>query len=113
MTRRFSNRLAIAAMLVSMNTPVAHSQPSDAAAVPIEELKNVYLSCNQAASDGRLDTAHIMYCSMVYEELKRRAFEGDFDRLLAWSRAADRQISAAPIISRHGAAPAEVFRPHR
>jgi hypothetical protein len=28
-----------------------------------------------------------MKCSVVYEELKQRAFGGDFHKLLAWSKA--------------------------
>lgn len=53
----------------------------------IDELKALYLRCNGAALQGRLGSAEIGQCSIVYEELKRRAFDGDFDRLLAWSRA--------------------------
>lgn len=53
----------------------------------IGELKALYLRCSDAALQGRLASAEIGQCSIVYEELKRRAFDGDFDRLLAWSRA--------------------------
>jgi hypothetical protein len=78
-----------ALMFVSLAAPMAHGQSPDGGpqAVLIDELKSVYLSCSSAAADGRLDTAAIMQCSIVYEELKRRAFGGDFGRLLAWSRA--------------------------
>jgi hypothetical protein len=34
-----------------------------------------------------MPTGSVAACSVVYEELKRRAFDGDFDRFLAWSRA--------------------------
>ena len=51
----------------------------------IDDLKNTYLSCDRAAMGGKLDTPGIMLCSIVYEELKHRAFGGDFDKLLAWS----------------------------
>lgn len=59
--------------------------------VPIEELKLAYRYCNREALAGHLDGAAAMGCSLVYEALKRRAFEGDFDRLLAWSRQQDPQ----------------------
>jgi hypothetical protein len=46
----------------------------------------MYLACDHAAMQGRLDSGAIAQCSVLYEELKRRAFDGDFDKLLAWSR---------------------------
>jgi hypothetical protein len=54
--------------------------------VTIEELKTIYLSCDREAMRARLTNAMIMQCSVVYEELKWRAFDGDFEKLLAWSR---------------------------
>jgi hypothetical protein len=36
---------------------------------------------------GLLGGAEVKACSVFYEELKKRAFDGDFDKLLAWSRA--------------------------
>lgn len=52
----------------------------------IDDLKRVYLQCNDAALGGRLGWPGVMGCSVIYETLKQRAFGGDFDRLLAWSR---------------------------
>jgi hypothetical protein len=52
----------------------------------IARLKTAYLTCSDAAGQGQLDTPQIMRCSVIYEELKRVAFNGDFYRLLAWSR---------------------------
>jgi hypothetical protein len=79
----------VALMLVALAAPMAYSQSpnGELEGVPIDELKRVYLSCDRAAIGGRLSSAGIMYCSIVYEELKRRAFDGDFDKLLAWSTA--------------------------
>jgi hypothetical protein len=78
----------VALMLIASATPMAHSQSLDSELIriPIVELKRVYLACNRAAIDGRLNTGGIMHCSVVYEELKRRAFGGDFHKLLAWSK---------------------------
>jgi len=61
--------------------PAAYGEP-----LSIERLKTVYLACNEASERGELGLGEIMHCSVVYEELKRRAFDGDFERLLAWSR---------------------------
>jgi hypothetical protein len=55
-------------------------------AVSIDALKTAYLACDQAAVEGRLSGAAVMQCSVIYEELKQRAFGGDFEKLLAWSR---------------------------
>lgn len=76
-------------MLIASATPMAHSLSLDdeKKRVPIEELKRVYLSCDREAISGQLSAGGIMNCSIVYEELKRRAFGGDFDKFLAWSSA--------------------------
>jgi len=80
--------LALAAPVAS-TAPAAHAESRAPALedLRIDELKRVYLSCNSAALRGRLDTAAVRQCSVVYEALKRRAFGGDFLKLLAWSRA--------------------------
>ena len=48
------------------------------------ELKRVYLACDRASSAGLLATRDAMHCSIVHEELKKRVFGGDFERMLAW-----------------------------
>ena len=50
----------------------------------IVELKSVYLGCEQAATTSRLNGGDAMYCSMVYEELKNKAFRGEFRRITSW-----------------------------
>ena len=69
--------------------PTSDSDSLDAKpdAMPVDELKRVYLSCNRAAMGSQLDTPGIMQCSVVYEQLKLRAFGGDFEKLRAWSKA--------------------------
>lgn len=49
-------------------------------------LQRVFLACDRAASRARLAMEDALQCSVVYEELKRRVFAGDDDRLLAWWR---------------------------
>jgi len=79
----------VALTVIALATPMAYGQSleGELKRVPIDELKRVYLSCDRAAAGGQLNTGGIMYCSIVYEELKRRAFGGDFEKLLAWSKA--------------------------
>lgn len=56
----------------------------------VAELKNAYLECDRASMTRPLTSSEIMQCSVVYEELKKRAFGGDFDKLHAWSRSLQR-----------------------
>ena len=76
-------------LCIALIAPLAYGQstggPREEAR--IEALKQAYLRCSDAALSGRLHTGGVQYCSEIYEELKERAFEGDFLRLLAWSRA--------------------------
>lgn len=52
----------------------------------IEGLKRLYLECDRASITQRMTPGEVMQCSTIYEALKRHAFDGDFDLLLAWSR---------------------------
>ena len=61
--------------------------------VPIAALKTAYLLCGRSAMKGELNTSEIMQCSVVYEELKLRAFDGDFEKLRAWSKAQSDQMA--------------------
>jgi hypothetical protein len=76
-------------MLVASAPSMAYGESAgrELDGAPIDALKRAYLFCSRAAVEGRLDTGAIMQCSVVYEELKRRAFDGDFDKLIAWSKA--------------------------
>ena len=56
-------------------------------AVAVDQLKRAYLHCDMLATQGLLDFGVIATCSMVSEELKHRAFGGDFGQLLAWWQA--------------------------
>ena len=80
---------ALALILAVSAAPLAQSRTAseELDVVPVEYLKRIYLLCAGAAMDGQLDNAGIMQCSIAYEVLKERAFDGDFLKLLAWSRA--------------------------
>ena len=80
---------AVTLVSIALAAPMAHghSHTGELERVPIADLQRIYLSCNHAATGGHLNSAAIMQCSVVYEALKRRAFGGDFDKLLAWSTA--------------------------
>lgn len=82
-------RLPTWTLLLALAAPLAHGQSDGGKqeTPSIDELKRAYLSCDRAAMSGQLHGAGAMQCSIIYEELKRRAFGGDFERLLVWSRA--------------------------
>jgi hypothetical protein len=83
-----SSRLLAGLVFIVIGSAVlAHEAAPQA--MSIDDLKRSYVSCSDAAMKSRLDSGGTMYCSVLYEELKRRAFGGDFDRLLAWSRSTD------------------------
>lgn len=66
--------------------------PADAAAQPdvlrtcsrVPALKASYLACERAALGGEMPAGEIARCSVVYERLKDRAFDGSFRALRAW-----------------------------
>jgi hypothetical protein len=53
--------------------------------ISLDGLKSTYLACERTALSGRMESGAIMVCSAIYEELKHRAFDGDFPRLKAWA----------------------------
>jgi hypothetical protein len=79
----------------------AQAEPARLTALAVDELKRAYLWCDRAAANGRLRAAEIAQCSVFYEDLKRRAFDGDFERLLAWSRTRqDDKVHEVPSLDR-------------
>jgi hypothetical protein len=83
-----SRALACIAVVVLIPVTAVTSQSFEAArsdVSPIAGLKLIYLDCERMAANGDLDTSEIMKCSMIYEELKRRAFDGSFRLLKAWA----------------------------
>lgn len=84
--------IAIAASAWGLASTMSGAQVIDAkleepAQLSVAQLKSAYLDCDRASVRVRLAAPGIMQCSIVYEELKRRAFDGDFDKLLAWFQA--------------------------
>ena len=50
----------------------------------VRSLKAAYLRCDRAATERLLSMGEAANCSVIYEELLRVGFGGDFKRLLAW-----------------------------
>ncbi|MEP7301133.1 MAG: hypothetical protein ABI699_06365 [Caldimonas sp.] len=101
-----NHRLALAvALSAALASPLALAQvqpgPVPAAAMPLEQLRVAYLSCERAPERTRADARTYAHCASVGYELLERGFEGDIERLLDWRRselakgAAGQRLSAA------------------
>ena len=55
------------------------------------EIKAFYVRCSQEGAERKLDGSEAMICSVGYDVLLNKHFAGNFDLLLAWSRAQQRQ----------------------
>lgn len=87
--RALSIAATIAASLLLANlasNPRAQPPNGTHAAVDreVRSLKEAYLRCDRAATERLLDMGEAANCSVIYEELLRVGFGGDFKRLLAW-----------------------------
>ena len=80
------NLVAMAPLALSASMAYAQAGTVELASTPIDELKEVYMTCDRAASRQVLDMETAAQCSFVGEALQARAFEGSFDKLLAWWR---------------------------
>jgi hypothetical protein len=75
-----------AAIMISLGVfqSAEANESSRVSSMSIEDLKGIYLGCEQAATTRKLNGGDVIYCSLVYEELKEKAFEGDFRRIKSW-----------------------------
>ena len=92
-------RMCVATLLLSAFqafSASAQAKGLEPAELPVARLKAIYLACERSAIAGDLASDGIGPCSIVYEELKRRAFDGDFGRLRLWF---DEQKRAAGLTS--------------
>jgi hypothetical protein len=55
--------------------------------LPVEKLKAVFLECDQRSVTAILDFNSAALCSITYEQLLKRGFASDFNRLMDWWRA--------------------------
>jgi hypothetical protein len=90
--RNLAGSVGIATLAVLSLGVIAQAGTPLSGGIPLEKLKSAYLQCEHMAVKGKLGTGEIMLCSVLYEELKQRAFGGDFPRLKAW---ADEQLRPA------------------
>jgi hypothetical protein len=84
--------LAACALLIGAGAGAATAARTDA---KFAELEQRYAACNQAAMTRLLGFGEAAQCSMIYERLLRERFDGDFERLLQWSRSIDQTAASA------------------
>ena len=82
-----THSLLLAAAL-ALGAFAARSEPVHlaVAALPLDHLKMAYLACDRAATESALNPSDFQRCVVVGDELLKRGFGGDLDRLLAWWR---------------------------
>lgn len=50
----------------------------------VDSLKQAYLACDKKSREAVLDFDDAMFCTIFADELKARAFSGDFHQMIAW-----------------------------
>lgn len=88
--------LALRSLLGAALAATAGAGPVRAAPdqMSVETLKRAYLDCERRVAEGQVPTGEILWCSEVYETLKARAFDSDWQRLRAWT-----ELNIAPGLS--------------
>ncbi|MEY3202377.1 MAG: hypothetical protein RIR70_1927 [Pseudomonadota bacterium] len=66
------------AFLMAVTAAQGLSEVSD------EELKQRFMACDEANTQGAMDDVDAMICSTIYESLKERVFAGSSQALLQW-----------------------------
>ena len=84
--RRMRAPFALGALLVATSC-MASPGVGASAGSDLDALKIAYLRCDRRAAESLLSFAEATDCSGIYEELKARAFAGDYLKLLTWWRA--------------------------
>lgn len=101
-------RMSGAVLALWVSLPVA-AQPAAGVSESVDALKAAFLQCDDSSRQTALDSGSAAHCSVIYERLKQRAFDGDWERLRAWwsevqlARAATAQDSQAARAARSAA----------
>lgn len=74
-------RVAVALSLASACAMVLAETRAES---DLQSLEVAFWSCDHAASTRGYGAAEGMACSVTYEELKQRKFDGSFEAFLAW-----------------------------
>lgn len=75
---------AFGGRVCAQEAPGRTAAPVELMRVALPELEQAFWICDYTATTQRAGAADIGTCRSVYEALKERKFDGDFDRLLSW-----------------------------
>jgi hypothetical protein len=78
----YRNAIAFAIILGS----VSPSQGETNADMSVAMLKQAYLDCESRALTQQINSGEVAQCSVIYEELKLRSFDGDWKLLWKWTQ---------------------------
>lgn len=101
-TAVLSRAMSLSAVLpLVLVSPMVVAQASrvNLDASPVDELKRVYLACAHTSTHTVLDVTTAANCAAVGDELKHRAFGGDFESLIAWWHSQRRDAAGADVVT--------------
>lgn len=78
--------IAVAGALGGLGGQSAAQAQGSLAGESIESLERLFWICDYGSIHEPFDAGFAMECSVVWEALKARKFNGDFDSFLAWWR---------------------------
>lgn len=88
-----ARRIGALRLLPALALAASGAAPAEPAAHELAALKRAYLTCDREASRRLLAPGEAMACSVIGEQLLQQGFGGDWERLLAWWRAAREGLS--------------------
>ena len=90
-------QFSVALMVAGLLAFATHGYPINSTPIdsPVDALKRLYFVCERASANGTLSADGVAYCSIVYEQLKRRGFGGNVEELSAWAKAQQSMQNAA------------------
>lgn len=77
-------KTAIVALALAAATAAVAGDLTEIDGMSIPDLKSVYLGCEARAQGNQISTDEIRLCTVVYETLKDKAFDGSFQLLNDW-----------------------------
>ena len=71
------------AVLLSL-IPFTALPDTDIGKLPLSDIESAYWDCDYASTTGLMNGNDAAVCSLMFEELKNRKFNGDFSKFTYW-----------------------------
>ncbi len=85
MSRKIIERVVLAMAIGFASVPLLQAG-THSDATPVAILKRAYLDCERRALAQPMTGGEVAQCSEIYEELKQRAFYGDWRLIREWTQ---------------------------